>query len=109
EVVGSLADVQTGRVFTANGPWVVRDGDRRLRAVMQHILPHRRGEAPYYRGLLARIAEAAGADLAVVDNPHRWEGMADVAVCGDRAVLTHAVPGHYDQGMPPKSPRSSRE
>jgi hypothetical protein len=35
--------------------------------------------------------------------------MADVAVVGDRVVLTYAVPGHYDQGLAPKSPRSSKE
>src|SRR4051812_47644062 len=56
-VLGNLADVQTGRVFTANGPWVVVD-DRRLRAVMQHMLPHRVGESSYYRSLLGRIADA---------------------------------------------------
>lgn len=108
EVLGNLADVATGRVFTANGPWVtVRD--RQLRAVMQHMLAHRRGEASYYEMLLARIADAGGYDLALTPNPHRWEGMADVAAVGDKVVLTYAVPGHYDQGVGPKSPRSSRE
>ena len=108
EVLGNLADVMTGRVFTANGPWVVCD-DSRLRAVMPHMLEHRRAEAPYYRGLLAEIAEAGGYDLGIADNPHRWEGMADVAVVGDKVVLTYAVAGHYDEGLPAKSSRSSRE
>jgi hypothetical protein len=108
EVLGNLADVQTGRVFTANGPWVVAD-DKQVRAVMQHMLPHRVGEASYYKDLLARVADASKRDLAIVDNPHRWEGMADVAVVGEKVVLTYAVPGHYDHGTTPKSPRSSKE
>jgi hypothetical protein len=108
EVLGNLSDVQTGRVFTANGPWVTR-ADGALRAVMQHMLPHRVGEVAYYRDLLGRIADSARLGLGLVDNPHRWEGMADVAVVGDRVVLTYAVPGHYDQRLAPKSPRSSRE
>lgn len=108
EVLGNLAEVATGRVFTANGPWVtVRD--RTVRAVMQHMLPHRRGEAAYYQALLGRIADASGATLEVTQNPSRWEGMADVAVVGAQVVLTYAVAGHYDQGVAPKSPRSSRE
>lgn len=108
EVLGQLADVATGRVFTANGPWVtVADGA--VRAVMQHMLPHRRGETPYYESLLGQIADAAGLPLSVTANPHRWEGMADVAVVGERVVLTYAVPGHYDRGVGPKSQRSSRE
>jgi len=107
EVLGQLAAVETGRVFTANGPWVtIADGA--LRAVMQHMLPHRASEAGYYQRLLERIADAAGLTLETTANPHRWEGMADVAVVGDRVVLTYAVPGHYDQGLAPKSPRSSR-
>ncbi|HET6610407.1 MAG TPA: hypothetical protein VFG83_00385 [Kofleriaceae bacterium] len=107
-VLGCAADMLTGRVFTANGPWVVRDGDT-VRAVMPNMLAHRRAEAPYYRQLLAAIAGEIGCTLEVTDNPHRWEGMADVAVIGDQVVLTYAVPGRYDEGLPPKSPRSSRE
>ena len=107
-VLGNLGDVQTGRVFTANGPWVtVEDG--RLRALMQHMLPHRVDEAAYYHRLLGRLAESAGLELALVENPHRWEGMADVAVVGEQVVFTFAVPGHYDQRLAPKSLRSSRE
>src|SRR5258705_9843321 len=34
--------------------------------------------------------------------------MADVAVVGDRVVLTYAVPGHYDAATTPKSERSTR-
>lgn len=108
ERLGHMNDVLTGRVFTANGPWVtVQEG--RLRAVMPNMLEHRRAEAPYYRDLLERIAELGGYELEVIDNPHRWEGMADVAVVGDRVVLTYAVPGHYDEGIAPKSRRSSPE
>ncbi len=108
EVIGNLRDVETGRVFTANGPWITLEGGR-LRAVMQHMLPHRRDEAGYYRDLLGQIADSTQKSLEIVDNPFRWEGMADVAVVGDKCVLTYAVPGHYDQGTTPKSPRSSRE
>jgi hypothetical protein len=108
EALGTLDVVMTGRVFTANGPWVVADGDT-LRAVMPHMLPHRRVEAAYYADLLGQVAALGGYRLELVDNPHRWEGMADVAVVGDRVVLTYAVPGHYDEGVEPKSPRSSRE
>lgn len=108
EVLGDLAAVATGRVFTANGPWVTRV-DGALRAVTQHMLPHRRGETAYYEALLGRIADAAGLELTITANPHRWEGMADVAVVGERVVLTYAVPGHYDRGVGPKSERSSRE
>lgn len=106
--LGRLAEVETGRVFAANGPWVtVVDGA--LRAVMPHMLPHRRSESVYYRALLAELATAADLSLVITENPHRWEGMADVAVVGDRVVLTYAVPGHYDAGTSTKSERSSRE
>ena len=108
EALGRMADVFTGRVFTANGPWVVREGDE-LRAVMPRMLAHRRGELPYYRALLAAIAEAGGYQLSLTDNPHPWEGMADVAVVGERVVLTYTVSGHYDEGIAPKSMRSTRE
>jgi len=108
DAVGQLDAIQTGRVFTANGPWVVVEG-RALRGAMPNMLAHRRAEAPYYRELLARIAELGGYDLDLRETPDRWEGMADVAVVGDRVVLTYAVPGHYDAGLAPKSPRSSRE
>jgi hypothetical protein len=108
EVIGRIDDVMTGRVFAANGPWVtVRDGA--LRAVMPNMLAHRRAEAGYYRSLLGELAAAAGLALDIADDPHRWEGMADVAVVGDRVVLTYAVPGHYDRDTAPKSSRSSRD
>ncbi|RLB51036.1 MAG: hypothetical protein DRJ42_17685 [Deltaproteobacteria bacterium] len=108
EVLGNLADAMTGRVFTANGPWVsVRDGA--LRAVMPNMLAHRRLEADYYRRLVSALGDAAGLTVEVADNPHRWEGMADVAVVGDNVVLTYAVAGHYDEGTTPKSARSSKE
>ena len=108
ETLGSLDTVMTGRVFAANGPWVTV-ADRELRAVMPHMLEHRRAEASYYRTLLAELAGAADLGLAITENPHRWEGMADVAVVGDKVVLTYAVPGHYDADTTPKSSRSSRE
>jgi hypothetical protein len=97
----------TGRVFAANGPWISVRG-RSLRAVMPNMLAHRQTEAAYYRALLGELATAAGLALDVADNPHRWEGMADVATVGDRVVLTYAVPGHYDAATTPKSSRSTR-
>jgi hypothetical protein len=108
EKLGDMGAIQTGRVFTANGPWVVVDGSR-LRGAMPHMLPHRRAEAAYYTDLFARIAELGGYELDLRDTPERWEGMADVAVVGERVILTYAVPGHYDAGLAPKSARSSRE
>jgi len=107
EVLGQIDDVMTGRVFAANGPWVTA-GDGALRAVMPNMLEHRRAEAAYYRALLGELAEAAGLELEIADNPHRWEGMADVAPVGDQVVLTYAVPGHYDHATTPKSSRSTR-
>jgi hypothetical protein len=107
EVVGRLDDVMTGRVFAANGPWVTIAGGA-LRAVMPNMLEHRRAEAAYYRALLGELAAAAGLSLSLADNPHRWEGMADVAAVGDQVILTYAVPGHYDHDTTPKSSRSSR-
>lgn len=108
EVIGRLDEVMTGRVFAANGPWVVVQ-DGALRAVMPNMLAHRRAEAGYYRALLGELATAAGLSLEIADDPHRWEGMADVAVVGDQVVLTYAVPGHYDRDTAPKSSRSSRD
>ena len=91
-----MADVMTGRVFAANGPWVTRDGDDAARGDAEHArAPPRRG-ARTTATLLGELAEAARLALAIADNPHRWEGMADVAAVGDRVVLTYAVPGHYD-------------
>ena len=107
EVLARMDEVMTGRVFTANGPWVVVDG-KTLRGAMPHMLPHRRAEAPYYRDLFGRIAELGGYTLDLRDTPDRWEGMADVAVVGDKVVLTYTVAGHYDAGLPSKTPRSSR-
>ncbi len=108
EVVGRIDEVMTGRVFAANGPWVTV-ADRTLRAVMPNMLTHRRAEAAYYRELLGELASATGLAIELTDNPHRWEGMADIAAVGDQVVLTYAVPGHYDHDTSPKSPRSTRE
>jgi hypothetical protein len=107
ETLGRIDEVMTGRVFAANGPWVsVRDGA--LRAVMPNMLEHRRAEAEYYRDLIRELAQAAGLALEIADNPHRWEGMADIAAVGDQVILTFAVPGHYDEATTPKSSRSTR-
>jgi len=108
EQLARMDDVMTGRVFTANGPWMVVEGTA-LRGAMPHMLPHRRAEAPYYRDLFARIADLGRYQLDLRDTPARWEGMADVAVVGDKVVLTYTVAGHYDEGLPSKTPRSSRE
>jgi hypothetical protein len=108
ERLAAMDEVQTGRVFTANGPWMVVDG-RALRGAMPNMLAHRRAEAPYYRDLLGRIADIGGYQLDLRDTPARWEGLADVAPVGDRVVLTYTVAGHYDQGLTSKTPRSSRE
>jgi hypothetical protein len=108
EVLGNMAEVMTGRVFAANGPWVTT-APGKLRAVLANMLQHRRAEEAYYRDVLGRLAEAARLDLEIAPNPHRWEGMADVATVGDRVVLTYAVPGHYDADTSPKSSRSTRE
>lgn len=104
DVLGNLDDVMTGRVFAANGPWVAkRDGA--TVAVMPNMLAHRHAEGAYYKTLLRAIDP----DVTIAENPHRWEGMADVAVVGERVVLTYTVRGHYDQHTSPKSERSSRE
>ncbi len=108
DVIANLAEVDTGRVFTANGPWVVVEGSR-MRALMPNMLAHRKSEQPYYRDMLGRLADAAGLELDIRDNPHRWEGMADVATVGDKVVLTYTVRGHYDEGVGEKSMRSSLE
>ncbi|MGE5183314.1 MAG: hypothetical protein ACM31C_14690, partial [Acidobacteriota bacterium] len=108
ELLGTMAEVMTGRVFAANGPWVTV-GPGTLRAVMPNMLAHRKLEDAYYRAVLAELADAASLELAITDNPHRWEGMADVATVGERVVLTYAVPGHYDRDTTPKSSRSTRE
>src|SRR5262249_48956901 len=78
QTLGRMADPLTGRVFAANGPWVSVAGGA-LRAVMPNMLEHRRAEAAYYCGVLGALAAAAGLGLEIADNPHRWEGMADVA------------------------------
>lgn len=108
QALGSVEQVLTGRVFAANGPWVLAEG-RKLRALFPKMLAHRLAEQPYYHRLLERIAAAGGYELETVDNPHRWEGMADVAAVGDRVVLTHTVRGHYDGASGPKTMRSSLE
>jgi len=107
-VVGHMDEVSTGRVFTANGPWVILE-DGGIRALLPNLVAHRRNEQAYYRRLLDHIAEEGGYRLHVEQNPHPWEGMADVAAVGDRVVLTYTVKGHYDQNTSPKTMRSTRE
>jgi hypothetical protein len=75
---------------------------------MPNMLEHRRPEAAYYRDLLGELAAASGLALEIGENPHRWEGMADIAAVGDQVILTFAMPGHYDQATSPKSSRSTR-
>jgi len=77
--------------------------------VMPHMLPHRVDEVAYYEELLAQLANETGLALEVAANPHRWEGMADIATVGEKVVLTYAVPGNYDRDTTPKSSRSTRE
>jgi hypothetical protein len=108
EVLGHMDEVSTGRVFTANGPWVTLHGDT-MRALLPNLVSHRRQEHPYFRRLLARLAEAGGYELRLEQNPHPWEGMADVAAVGDQVVLTYTVRGHYDEKTSPKTMRSTRE
>lgn len=105
--IGTVDAVETGRVFTANGPWVRRN-EGTLHALMPHMLPHRTGEGPYFIEILTQLAEANGLTLAVETNPHRWEGMADVVLLPELALLTHTVPGRYDEHLSKKTPRSSR-
>ncbi len=107
EILGRADRIATGRVFTANGPWCAISG-RELVAVMPNMLDHRRRELPYFVSLLGELATAAGLGLRPVDNPHRWEGMADVAVIGDRVVLTHTSAGRYSPGPDQKTLRSTR-
>jgi len=108
EWLGNMKTVMTGRVFAANGPWVTV-ADKQVRALMPRMLEHRHAEGYYYGRLLQRIAELGDYGLEVIDNPHSWEGMADVAVVGDKVVLTHAVAGHYDEGVGSKTIRTSIE
>jgi N-dimethylarginine dimethylaminohydrolase len=107
EILEPIDRVMTGRVYAANGPWIVRR-DRVLRAVLPNMLEHRRTENAYFELLLWKIAEALDLDLSTTRNPHRWEGLADVAVIGDRAILTYTVRGRYDRGLTEQVLRSSR-
>jgi hypothetical protein len=109
EMIESIGNISTGRVFAANGPWVTIEDGAELRALLPNMLVHRRDEIAYYVDILGVIAHESELRFAYAENPHRWEGMADVATVGDRVVLTYAVPGHYDDGLEPKSSRSSRE
>lgn len=107
EILAKIDQVQTGRVFAANGPWVTTS-EKKLRVLMPNMLAHRTRETTYYRQLLERVAESTKRDIYLVDNPHRWEGMADVAAVGERVVLTHTIEGNYDRGVGKKTMRSSR-
>ena len=107
EALGTIDAVMTGRVFTANGPWVTRTDGGAARGDAAHArAPPRRGAV--LRGAARRSSPPPpGSRSRSPPNPHRWEGMADVAAVGDRVILTYAVPGHYDAGTTPKSARSS--
>jgi hypothetical protein len=94
DILAEIEDVMTGRVFAANGPWIVRQ-DNAMRAVLPNMIEHRKEENGYFSRLLWKIAEQAKLDLVVADNPNRWEGMADVAPFKERVVLTFTVRGHY--------------
>jgi hypothetical protein len=104
-VVGHVDSVLTGRVFTANGPWV-RVDDGALHALFPNMLTHRVAELAYYERMLHEIARAGGLRTEFVRNPFRWEGLADVAVMPDYVILTHTVAGHYDRGHEPKTLRT---
>jgi len=106
QILAHSDSVLTGRVFTANGPWLVVEGNE-IRALLPHMLEHRRAELAYYTALLPALASEAGCLLHQETNPYRWEGLADVAVLHDRVIFTHTVKGHYDQGQLPKTLRSS--
>lgn len=105
--LGHVDEVLTGRVFTANGPWVVRH-DGVLRALMPRLVPHRAPEAPYYRRLLSEIAGLTDHRLEIIESQHPWEGMADVVAVGERVILSYTVRGHFDQAAAAPL-RSSRE
>ena len=106
--VGHLDEVMTGRVFTANGPWM-SVAENTLRAVMPHMLAHRAQELHYYDNLLATLASLCGYQYVQTPCPHPWEGMADITVIESFVILTHTVPGHYDEAVSPKSSRSSQQ
>lgn len=107
ERLAHIDSVLTGRVFAANGPWVITEKDA-LRVLMPNMLAHRTREVRYYRELLEKVAANTGRAIEVVHNPHRWEGMADVAACGDKVVFTYTVSGNYDRDSGPKTMRSAR-
>lgn len=107
EKLAHIDGVLTGRVFAANGPWVITQPDA-LRVLMPNMLAHRTREVRYYRELLEKVAANTGRALEVVNNPHRWEGMADVAACGEKVVFTYTVAGNYDRDSGKKTMRSAR-
>jgi hypothetical protein len=107
EKLSTVDTVQSGRVFAANGPWVIVD-DGEMQVLMPSMLAHRTHEAPYYQQLLERLADDAKLGFSIIHNPHRWEGMADVATVGDKVVFTYTVGGHYDENIAQKTMRSSK-
>ncbi|QQR89283.1 MAG: hypothetical protein IPJ88_13870 [Myxococcales bacterium] len=108
EELASVDEILTGRVFTANGPWV-QVQDKTLRVLYPRMLEHRQREIPYYQSLLEAIAAESGFSLLCEQNPHPWEGLADVVVVDDTVFFTHTVRGHYDAGIAEKTLRSSLE
>src|SRR5687768_16866097 len=94
DILAEIEDVMTGRVFAANGPWIVRESSA-IRAVLPNMIEHRKEENKYFQQLLWKIAEQARLDLVVADNPNRWEGMADVVPIKESVLLTFTVRGRY--------------
>ncbi len=104
----NIAHVNTGRVFTANGPWIISEGSQ-LKALLPNMLSHRTQEIPYYKSLLTAIAQSSKQTLVLQENPYTWEGLADIAVLGNHALLTYMIKGHYDENVSEKSMRSCYE
>ena len=100
--------VMTGRVFAANGPWV-RRRERPCARGPEHAAPPQATRRRTTASCSAGWRPPRACRSTMTDNPHRWEGMADVATVGDRVVMTYAVPGHYDAGVSRRAPRSARE
>ena len=108
ELIGHVSQIHTGRVFTANGPWVIVEGNK-LKALMPNMINHRRVELDYFRDVLVAVSRDAKLKIEIMLNPFKWEGMADVATLGDKVIFTYTVEGHYDEIVETKSMRSSIE
>ncbi len=99
----NMSHILTGRVFTANGPWVICcDGN--MQVLLPNMLAHRKPELPYYTEILQSLADQAKVSISMEPNPHRWEGLADVTPVGPTIVFTYTQSGHYDEGISTKLP-----